>query len=322
MLSRTTPEPPRVETREEVLTPSGRLATFYGEPLALVLQLQAAAEFGDADVLRERTQRMLRQSEREAQDAGVSRDDTREASFGVVAFLDETVQRSAWSERDEWVRSPLQQELFDRNDAGEEFFNRLERLRSAMPERADVLEVYYLCLALGFRGKLEFASPNQHRDLISDVYADLARVPLLAPGPLAPHAEPVGRVAATVRRQVPAWAVLAACAALCVIAYASLAVYARSNAGSAISFLEQERAETIQNGPAAAEFGAAPTDPLAEDSTATPEASGGAAPAPVDGFPRSDALPEEPVEPVEEAPDDDLPADDAPEASGDAPETL
>ncbi len=68
---------PRGPVREEVVTPSGCLATVYGEPLALVIHLQSAAEFGNADVLRERTERLLRQAERDAQDAGVSRDDTR-----------------------------------------------------------------------------------------------------------------------------------------------------------------------------------------------------------------------------------------------------
>ena len=244
-------------------------------------------------MLRERTRRLLRRAEREAQDAGVSRDDAREASFAVVAFLDETIQRSAWSERGDWQQQPLQLELFDRNDAGEEVFHRLEALRSAGAERADVLEVYYLCLALGFRGRLEFESPNRHRDLVADVYGDLSRAPTLAPGPLAPHAEPAGRVAATVRRRVPAWAVLAACAALCVVAYATLAVVARTNAGSAADFLEQERADVAQNGPAAAAFGAPPADPLAQDSAGASGAPA-AEPEPVEGFPRSDALPEEP----------------------------
>ena len=301
MLTRPAPEPPPVAAPPDAPPASGRLATFYGEPLALVPQLQAAAEFGDAEVLRERTRRLLRQAERAAQDAGYDRDDTREASFAVVAFLDETIQRSGWSDREQWLAQPLQLELYDRNDAGEEFFARLDDLRGKASERVDVLEVYYLCLALGFRGRYEFLPPGEHRDLVAAVYGDLARTPGLAPGPLAPHAEPVGRVAATVRRRVPAWAVLAACAALGVIVYASLAVYARANAASAIGALERETTTAVQTGPPAAPFGAAPVDVLAE----TEEAPEAAPPEePIDGFPPSDALPED-----EPAPPDDEPSE-------------
>ena len=290
MLTRPAPAPPPAPPVADVPSASGRLATFYGEPLALVPQLQAAAEFGDAEVLRERTRRLLRQAERGAQDAGYDRDDTREASFAVVAFLDETIQRSGWSDREQWLAQPLQLELYDRNDAGEEFFARLDALRGQASERVDVLEVYYLCLALGFRGRYEFLPPGEHRDLVAAVYGDLARTPGLAPGPLAPHAEPVGRVAATVRRRVPAWAVLAACAAVGVVVYASLAVYARTNAASAIGALERETTAAVQTGPPAAPFGAAPVDVLAEPGEApqpTPPEE------PVEGFPPSDALPDD-----------------------------
>ena len=301
MLTRRAPalpaDPPPVV---EAPSAAGRLATFYGEPLALVLQLQAAAEFGDADVLRDRTKRLLRQAEREAQDAGYDRDDTREASFAVVAFIDETVQRSGWSDREAWLAQPLQLELYDRNDAGEEVLARLDDLRGAVSERVDVLEVYYLCLALGFRGRYEFLPPGEHRDLVASVYGDLARTPGLAPGPLAPHAEPAGRVAATVRRRVPAWAVLAVCGALAVVVYASLAVYARANAGGAVAALDRETALAAQTGPPAAPFGAPPVDILeapAEDAEAAPPEE------PVDGFPPSDALgDEEPAAPPADAP--------------------
>ncbi|WP_420457115.1 DotU family type IV/VI secretion system protein [Rubrivirga sp.] len=272
---------------------SSRLATYYGEPIALAVQLQTATEFGPAEVLRERTRRLLRQAERDAQDGGYDRDDTREATFAVVAFLDETIQGSTWSDREQWLAQPLQLELYDRNDAGEEFFTRLDTLRGAVSERADVLEVYYLCLALGFRGRYEFLPPGEHRDLVAAVYGDLARAPTLAPGPLAPNAEPAGRVVATVRRRVPAWAVLAACAAVAVVVYASLAVYARTTAGAAIAAIERETETAITTGPAPAAFGAAPVDPLS-DTTAVEEDV--PEPEPVEGFPPSDALPEPPPE--------------------------
>ena len=106
---------------------------------------------------------------------------------------------------------------------------------------------------------------------------------------------------------MPTWAVLAACAAVGLVIYASLAVYARAGAATAIGVLERETQAAVQTGPPEAAFGAAPVDILADTSDVEE-----AAPAePVDGFPPSDAMPEPPPEP--EPPADDEPPADAPE---------
>ena len=53
------------------------------------------------------------------------------------------------------LRKPLQEELFGTHIAGEVFFQNLQQLlgRSDSPDLADLLEVYYLCLLLGFGGR-------------------------------------------------------------------------------------------------------------------------------------------------------------------------
>jgi type VI secretion system protein ImpK len=55
----------------------------------------------------------------------------------------------------DWARKPLQDELFGEHRAGENYFSYVDRLmqRDDSPTLADLLEVYQLCLLLGFRGK-------------------------------------------------------------------------------------------------------------------------------------------------------------------------
>jgi len=76
--------------------------------------------------------------------------DVEEACFALVAFVDETVLRTPWAGHDEWLREPLQLQLYRTNKAGDEFFEHLERLR---PEQTAAREIYFLCLALGFEGQ-------------------------------------------------------------------------------------------------------------------------------------------------------------------------
>lgn len=77
-------------------------------------------------------------------------DEVEEARFALVAWADELIQRSDWSGRGEWLREPLQLQLFRTNRAGNEFYDHLARLR---PDQNHAREVYFLCLVHGFEGQ-------------------------------------------------------------------------------------------------------------------------------------------------------------------------
>jgi type VI secretion system protein ImpK len=109
----------------------------------------------DAESLRRRTKATLQEIERVAAASGYDNRDVRDANFAVVAFLDETIQHSNDPVRAEWEHRSLQQELFGNADAGEVFFEKLDQFRSRRDSEqlADILEVYLLCLLLGFEGR-------------------------------------------------------------------------------------------------------------------------------------------------------------------------
>jgi type VI secretion system protein ImpK len=73
----------------------------------------------------------------------------------VVAFLDESILNSREPVFADWARKPLQEELFGTHVAGEVFFENVRELlgRPDSAVLADLLEVYGLCLLLGFAGR-------------------------------------------------------------------------------------------------------------------------------------------------------------------------
>jgi type VI secretion system protein ImpK len=97
----------------------------------------------------------LEEVQRDAVRAGYDGSDVLETHFAVVALLDSVLLHSGESIRAEWERQSLQEELFGQTDAGVVFFEKLERLlaRRDSQHLADVLEVYLLCLLLGFEGR-------------------------------------------------------------------------------------------------------------------------------------------------------------------------
>jgi type VI secretion system protein ImpK len=137
-----------------------RLGLLYQHILTVVVRIQAGKQsISDVETFRRRVKGALEQAEREAGTAGYDLSEIRDTSFAVVALLDETILSSKAPKSDEWQKRPLTNELFGQAVAGDVFFDRLletER-RSDSPHLIDVLEVYLLCLLLGFEGR--FAPP-------------------------------------------------------------------------------------------------------------------------------------------------------------------
>ena len=94
---------------------------------------------------------------------GYNADDIKMATLALVGFLDESVLNTRNPMFADWPRKPLQEELFGIHMAGEIFFRNLEQLmgRTDSADLADLLEVHYLCLLLGFGGRYSIGGKGE-----------------------------------------------------------------------------------------------------------------------------------------------------------------
>ena len=130
----------------------------------------------DAETFRAQMRQALRVAEQEARSRGASPEDVKQVIFAVVAFLDESVLTSRNPVFVNWPRLPLQAELFGHQLAGEIFFQELQKSlnRSDSQETADLLEVYYLCMLLGFKGR--YAAGNDLRSVMAVTQEKIRRI--------------------------------------------------------------------------------------------------------------------------------------------------
>src|SRR5712692_4715888 len=132
------------------------LALIYQGFLTGIVRVQTGkSQIMDSEAFRKRMKEGLREAERRAVKRGYQNEDIADAGFAIIAFLDETVLTSNDPSRTQWAKKYLLEELFGQAIGGEIFFERLERLRARRdsPQLADLLEVYYLCLLLGYEGR-------------------------------------------------------------------------------------------------------------------------------------------------------------------------
>ncbi|KVD73641.1 type VI secretion system protein ImpK [Burkholderia sp. ABCPW 14] len=118
---------------------------------------------GDAAEVALRFEILIESARDHAACGGASEADVDDALFAVCAWIDEAILNSGWDDADRWTLRLLQKRYFDTSHAGVEFFERLETLDG---ERADVLEVFLLCLRLGFRGRYGYDGDSRPLEAI------------------------------------------------------------------------------------------------------------------------------------------------------------
>ncbi len=138
------------------------LALAYENVFTVIVRIRSDRQAaGNAEAFRANMRSVIRKAEQDAAQKGYSPEDVRAASFALVALLDESILNSNNPAFADWARRPLQEELFRGHVAGEVFFQQLDRLMAKRdaPELADLLEVYYLCLLLGYKGRYSMQDP-------------------------------------------------------------------------------------------------------------------------------------------------------------------
>ena len=201
----------------------------------LILHLRVTEDFGDEARLRQKIKDLIDSWRRKCQRAEVETQDVETAQFALVAFLDETIITSDWGQRDTWMANPLQMEYYSRFDAGEEFFTRLENLRQRPKSYVSVLEIYYLCMAMGFEGKYQLHDKEKLRWIIEDTYSELRQILGKSVEKLSPHGRPRDEIVEVVKSEIPLWVIGVVSAGVCIFIYLVL------------TFIIGGKAESIKN---------------------------------------------------------------------------
>ncbi|MCE9607505.1 MAG: DotU family type IV/VI secretion system protein [Planctomycetia bacterium] len=72
------------------------------------------------------------------------------SKYALVSWIDEMLVETNWASREWWSNNVLEMDLFRSRLCSEQFF--INAKESSTLARRDALEVYYVCVVLGFRG--------------------------------------------------------------------------------------------------------------------------------------------------------------------------
>lgn len=154
------------------------LALAFEELLTAIVRLRSGRQtVTDAEAFRMHIRTAWNSALQEGATRGYAPDDVSLAGYAVAALLDESVLTVRSPVFEKWVGHPFQQEVSRKDLAGEAFFDFLRGLmgRQDSAELADILEVFYLCILLGYRGKYGPGTSGELNFIARSVQNKIAR---------------------------------------------------------------------------------------------------------------------------------------------------
>lgn len=211
--------------------------------LDLVAGLKNTHSHPDVAGLHRQLVREIQLFENKARQLGVANEQTlTRARYVLCATLDDIILNTPWSQQFGWAQKTLQGTFFKKEWAGDEFFKLLDRLLQDPSNNRDLLELMYLCLALGFKGGFRvYNRQGELDDKREQVYRVLRSLRDDFEPELSPHWRGVVEKQNPVVRNVPLWAVLSFAVLLLVLLFITLNLRLNSVADPVFADLQAVR---------------------------------------------------------------------------------
>ncbi|MCJ8205742.1 type IVB secretion system protein IcmH/DotU [Pseudomonas sp. RGM2987] len=192
--------------------------------LSQVIQLKRGGEREDLHTLKQELSGGLEQFEARAVQKGVESSQLIAARYVLCTVIDEAVVTTSWGLGSGWSQMSMLSTFHSETFGGEKVFQLLERLSKNPIKHLAMLELLYLCLALGFEGKYRVQTRGMlELEGLRDALYRLIRQVRGTPPELSPRGEDREVAPRKPARIVPAWAVAAFTAVCLGMMYSSFA---------------------------------------------------------------------------------------------------
>jgi type VI secretion system protein ImpK len=193
-----------------------------GPLLQLLAKLRNTLHPPDAGDLRGRAAREVRQFEQRCRAANIPAELLSPAHYALCASLDDAVLNTPWGATGVWQTRPLSAGFHNETNLGEGFFRRLDQVRQTPDAALSVLELMYLCLALGFQGPYRSSpdGPGALEQLRADVYALIQLHRPATAAALSARWQGISAPYRPARAVVPVWVVASAALAAVALVFA------------------------------------------------------------------------------------------------------
>jgi type VI secretion system protein ImpK len=179
--------------------------------IALIGRLKNITQHNDIAGLHRQMIQAIQNFENTARSSGASPEGIIAGRYALCAAIDEAVLNTPWGSSSLWSNQTMLSTFHQETSGGEKFFLILDRIRQEPARNIDLLELYALCLAMGFEGK--FRIQDNGRVRLDGLREELFQVIRGQRGEyereLSPHWRGHAAPKTALRQQVPYWVIAA-----------------------------------------------------------------------------------------------------------------
>jgi len=153
-----------------------RLVKVANPILCSIAPLREMLVHPDPGGLRQSQLEQISLFEKKARELGISPESILVARYALCTFVDEAIAGTPWGGTAELARNSLLVTLHKEAAGGEKFFQLLNRMAEDPGHNIELLEFFYVCLALGFEGRFRVIEGGKTQlDALRERLADLIK---------------------------------------------------------------------------------------------------------------------------------------------------
>ena len=194
---------------------------------SLIGRVRNRAQHANPAALRESVMAEIYAFENKALQTAVPAQTVKIAHYAICATIDDVVLNTPWGGQSIWAQQSIVGTFHKETHGGDRFFDLLARLEKEPAKNRDLLEFLYVCLSLGFEGRLRVENRGSEKHL--SIRDGLARLIRAQRGAVEPDLSPRWKGVDIAHRPLSAWTpvwlvggatVAAACLTFFVFSYA------------------------------------------------------------------------------------------------------
>ncbi|GGE53915.1 type VI secretion system protein TssL, long form [Actibacterium pelagium] len=173
---------------------------------SLISRIRNRAQHMDPDTLRKNVVAEVRGFENRALQAGIPAQTVKVARYALCATLDDVVLNTPWGGQSSWGLQSMVGTFHRETVGGDRFYDLLARLEKEPANNIDMLEFLYMCLSLGFEGRLRVEQGGADKHL--QIRNGLARIIRAQRGPVERDLSPNWEGVMKPFRKLSAWRIV------------------------------------------------------------------------------------------------------------------
>ena len=221
------------------MTGMNRLNACAATLFSLVSRIRNRAQHMDPEKLRRSVVAEVRGFENRALQAGIDAQDVKIARYAICATLDDVVLNTPWGGQSIWTQQSMVGTFHRETVGGDRFYDLLARLEKDPGRNIDLLEFLYMCLSLGFEGRLRIEQGGGDKHI--QIRGGLARIIRQQRGAierdLSPHWQGVDKPHKALSAWKPVWITTAAATLFLTLTFLGLSFMLNNNSENVLGKL-------------------------------------------------------------------------------------